>query len=224
MRPAQVPDTNMGRFRQTARKKTQPVKAIPGPIPNGLVRIFNKPLQELNNNKEIINFGYESRVNETLNPSVKHKTPHKMRRLSGTSSASSSGRSHSSSMRTSNYGKGSGKGGIKMMQKLLKTRTDDSMHARKLGLDELRRIQRSKENELQIPKLPFQRFIRMIMNEIAPGYKTQPAAILAMQESAECYLTRLMDASFMNTIHAGRVTLMPKDFQLTLRHQRIGIL
>ena len=45
----------------------------------------------------------------------------------------------------------------------------------------------------------------------------QSAAIHALQEAAEAYLVTLFEDSLLCTIHAKRVTLMPKDMVLARR-------
>ena len=84
-----------------------------------------------------------------------------------------------------------------------------------VALREIRRYQQS--TELLIRKLPFNRLVR----EIAQGFKTdlrfQAAAIGALQEAAEAYLVGLFDDTNLCTIHAKRVTIVPKDIQLARR-------
>jgi histone H3 len=84
-----------------------------------------------------------------------------------------------------------------------------------VALREIRRYQKS--TELLLRKLPFQRLIR----EIAQDYKTdlrfQSSAILALQEAAEAYLVGLFEDSNLAAIHAKRVTIQPKDIQLSRR-------
>ena len=88
------------------------------------------------------------------------------------------------------------------------------------ALREIRRFQKS--TGLLIPKLPFQRLVRQIaMNTIAAinggDIRFQSAALLALQEAAEAYLTALFEDSNLCAIHAKRVTIMSKDMQLALR-------
>ena len=45
----------------------------------------------------------------------------------------------------------------------------------------------------------------------------QSAAIMALQEAAEAYLVTLFEVTLLCTIHAKRVTVMPKDMQLARR-------
>ena len=84
-----------------------------------------------------------------------------------------------------------------------------------VALREIRRFQKS--SELLIPKLPFSRLVR----EIARGQRTelrfQSTALEALQEAAEAYLTSLFEDTQLCAIHAGRVTIQPKDMQLARR-------
>lgn len=84
-----------------------------------------------------------------------------------------------------------------------------------LALREIKRLQ--KGTDLLIPRLPFQRLVR----EIARGYNQEIRfsiqGLMALQESAECYLSGLFEDSFMCALHAKRVTLMAKDMQLARR-------
>ena len=75
-----------------------------------------------------------------------------------------------------------------------------------VALREIRRYQKS--TELLIRKLPFQRLVREI---------TQSSAIMALQEAPEAYLVGLFEDTNLCAIHAKRVTIMPKDIQLTRR-------
>jgi histone H3 len=45
----------------------------------------------------------------------------------------------------------------------------------------------------------------------------QSTALLALQEAAEAYLVGLFNNTNECTLHAKRVTIMPKDMQLALR-------
>ena len=48
-------------------------------------------------------------------------------------------------------------------------------------------------------------------------YRFAAGAILAIQESAEAYLTHLFEDSNLCAIHAKRVTVMKRDIQLARR-------
>ncbi|EFJ42817.1 hypothetical protein VOLCADRAFT_109338 [Volvox carteri f. nagariensis] len=91
-----------------------------------------------------------------------------------------------------------------------------------VALREIRKYQKS--TELLIRRLPFQRLVREIANKGAPGGQTdfrwQHDALEALQEAAEAYMISMMEDANLCAIHAKRVTIMPKDFQLALRMRR----
>ena len=70
---------------------------------------------------------------------------------------------------------------------------------------------------LLIRKLPFQRLVREITQDFKTDLQFQSAAILCLQEAAEAYLVSLFEDTNLCTIHARRVTIMPKDIQLARR-------
>ena len=59
------------------------------------------------------------------------------------------------------------------------------------------------------------------MREIAQGFKVdlrfRSAALGALQEAAEAYIIGLFEDSNLAAIHAKRVTIFPKDIQLSRR-------
>jgi len=84
------------------------------------------------------------------------------------------------------------------------------------ALMEIRRYQ--KTSDLLIPKLPFSRVIREVVQSVAAAdMRFQAVAILALQEAAEAFLVTLFEDSILCAIHARRVTLMPKDMDLARR-------
>ena len=90
-----------------------------------------------------------------------------------------------------------------------------------VALKEIRRYQKS--TELLIRKLPFQRLIRELANEVASGsrfpegVRFQAAAVNALQEASEDYLVHLFEDTNLEAIHAKRVTIQAKDVQLARR-------
>jgi len=84
-----------------------------------------------------------------------------------------------------------------------------------VALREIRRYQRS--TDLLIPKLPFQRLVKEIAQQLNADIRFQSSALAALQESAEAYLTILFEDSNLCAIHAKRVTIQPKDLQLAQR-------
>ena len=84
-----------------------------------------------------------------------------------------------------------------------------------LALREIRKYQRS--TDLLIRKLPFQRLVREIAQDLKSDLRFQSTAILALQEASESYLVGLFEDTNLCAIHAKRVTIMPKDMQLARR-------
>lgn len=85
-----------------------------------------------------------------------------------------------------------------------------------VALREIRRYQRS--TELLIRKVPFGRLVREICQQyFKKDLRFQATAILALQESAEQYLTKLFEESNLCALHAKRITLFPTDMQLARR-------
>ena len=84
-----------------------------------------------------------------------------------------------------------------------------------VALREIRRYQRS--SELLIRKLPFQRLVREIAQDVKSDLRFQASAIEALQQSAESYLVGLFEDTNLCAIHAKRVTIMPKDLKLARR-------
>jgi histone H3 len=84
-----------------------------------------------------------------------------------------------------------------------------------VALREIRQYQKS--TGFLILKLPFRRLVR----ELATDYRiTTPftaSAIMALQEASEAYLVGVFEDANLCAIHAKRVTIFPKDLQLSRR-------
>ena len=91
----------------------------------------------------------------------------------------------------------------------------DRYRAGTVALKDIRHYQGS--TALLIRKLPFQRVVREITQDIKTGLRFQSAALLCLQEATEAYLVSLLEDSNLCAIHARRVTIMPKDIQLARR-------
>ena len=87
-----------------------------------------------------------------------------------------------------------------------------------VALREIRRYQKS--TDLLIRKEPFARLVREIAQDFKADLRFCSATLLACQEASEAYLVGLMEDSNLCAIHAKRVTIMPKDIQLTRRIRR----
>ena len=81
-----------------------------------------------------------------------------------------------------------------------------------MALREIHRYQKS--TELLIRRLPFQRLVREIAQDFKGRLDFARGTILALQEAAEAYLVGLFEDTNLCTIHAKRITIMPKDIQL----------
>ncbi|PIN13883.1 Histones H3 and H4 [Handroanthus impetiginosus] len=85
-----------------------------------------------------------------------------------------------------------------------------------VALREIRKYQKSWN--LLIPAAPFIRIVREITYNYAPSIaRWQAEALVALQEAAEDYLVQLFEEAMLCAIHAKRVTLMKKDFELARR-------
>ena len=77
-----------------------------------------------------------------------------------------------------------------------------------------------KTTHLLIPRLPFSRCVRDVLNSLHPRgneFRWQLAGLQCLQEAAEAYLVGILSDANLCSLHAKRVTLMPRDLQLILR-------
>jgi histone H3 len=88
-----------------------------------------------------------------------------------------------------------------------------------VALRDIRKYQRS--TCLLIPKLPFQRLVREVAQNVESGkykdFRFQANAVLALQEASESYLARLFEDVQLCAVHARRVTINVSDMQLARR-------
>ena len=84
-----------------------------------------------------------------------------------------------------------------------------------VALREIRRYQKS--TDLLLRKMPFQRLVREIAQDMKQDLRFQGSAIMALQQATEAWLVSLFEDSNLCAIHAKRVTVMPKDMQLARR-------
>ena len=84
-----------------------------------------------------------------------------------------------------------------------------------VALRQIRRYQKS--TDLLIRKIPFQRLVKEISQELKPGLRFQSTTLLALQEAAEDYLVKMFDQVNLCAIHGGRVTIQVKDIVLWRR-------
>ena len=91
-------------------------------------------------------------------------------------------------------------------------------HRYRPGMVTLRKIWRyQKSTELLIRKLPFARVVREIAQDFKTELRFQISVIGTLQEASEAYLVGLYKDTNLCAIHAKRVTIMPKDLQLSRR-------
>jgi len=100
---------------------------------------------------------------------------------------------------------------------IAKAKKKHKFRAGTVALFEIRRIQKS--TELLIPKAAFYRLIKEISQEyVGPNdgkqYRFKAVAAAALQESLEKFLYTRLGKSLLLAMHAGRVTIQPKDMQL----------
>jgi len=89
-------------------------------------------------------------------------------------------------------------------------------HRFRPGTVALRQIKKyQKSTELLVQKLPFARLVREIAQDCKTDLRFQASAIAALHEAAETYLTKAFIGANLAAIHAGRVTVMPKDMTLS---------
>ncbi|KJP86329.1 hypothetical protein AK88_04048 [Plasmodium fragile] len=87
-----------------------------------------------------------------------------------------------------------------------------------LALKEIRAYQAT--TQLLIPKIPFVRVVKEITRLFElPNEQLRytPEALLALQTASEAYLVSLFEDAYLCSLHANRVTLMPKDIHLARR-------
>ncbi|KAI5147984.1 histone H3 [Enteropsectra breve] len=83
-----------------------------------------------------------------------------------------------------------------------------------LALKEIRKYQKS--TDLLIRKRPFQRLVRSLTN-FSEELRFQSAALVIFQEATENFLTSLLEDAYRCSVHAKRVTLMPRDLVLVYK-------
>ena len=84
-----------------------------------------------------------------------------------------------------------------------------------VALREIRQLQKS--TDFLIRRAPFRRLVRETAEETKTNLRWQSSAMDAIQEAAEAYIVKLLEDSQLMCLHAGRVTVMPKDMQIARR-------
>lgn len=84
------------------------------------------------------------------------------------------------------------------------------------ALIEINRLQ--KTTHLLLRKLPFQRLVREILQDLSfKVTRISSDALLALQEAAEAYMIGIFEDGNLCAIHAKRVTVFPADIKLAMR-------
>mmetsp|Transcript_55758 Transcript_55758/g.178937 ORF Transcript_55758/g.178937 Transcript_55758/m.178937 type:complete len:159 (-) Transcript_55758:76-552(-) len=121
---------------------------------------------------------------------------------------------------------------------MLTTCRDDGRVRYKPGAKALQEIRHyQKTTCLLINKISFQRVVRELCFKVQeemqlrpgkeraliqegegmPAFRFESQALLALQEAAEAYLVGLFEDANLCAVHARRVTVMPRDIQLSRR-------
>eukprot|EP00804_Cyclotella_cryptica_P028602 CCRYP_020777-RA/>CCRYP_020777-RA protein AED:0.11 eAED:0.07 QI:0/-1/0/1/-1/0/1/0/118 len=77
-----------------------------------------------------------------------------------------------------------------------------------------------KSTDLLICKLSFQHFVREVTQDFHGDMRYQTTALATSKEASEAYLIGLLEDTNLCAIHARRVTIMPKDMQLSRQIRR----
>ena len=86
-------------------------------------------------------------------------------------------------------------------------------HPGTVALREIHKYQKS--TDLLIRKLPFQRLARELTQSVRGDLRFQATALAESQEASKAYLIGILEDTNLCAIHARRVTIMPKDLQLS---------
>lgn len=78
-----------------------------------------------------------------------------------------------------------------------------------------------RSTDLLIPKLPFKRFIRELLQDINIDMMADSTAVVALQEAGEAFLIGIFEDTVVSAAHAKRDLIMPKDVKLAQRVRRI---
>ena len=109
-------------------------------------------------------------------------------------------------------------GMVRSKGKATKLKQTTKLRRYKPGAAAIRGIREyQKSTELLIRKRPFQRVVREITEGIKPNTRFQSLALLALQEATEAHLVGIFEDSNQCALHAGRITIMPKDMALARR-------
>ena len=85
----------------------------------------------------------------------------------------------------------------------------------------IREIRIIKKTLNYLCKLPFYRLVRKVAQEFKSVLRFQSSFDLAIQKASESQFVGLFEVTYLCVIHAKRVTIMPKDIQLTRGEMKI---
>jgi histone H3/H4 len=85
------------------------------------------------------------------------------------------------------------------------------------ALKEIKRLQSTTHS--LIPRAPFLRLVKETIQKRTGGtsFRVTETAVEALREASENLLTNIFEDSYLLSLHARRVTLMPRDMQLLMR-------
>ena len=78
-----------------------------------------------------------------------------------------------------------------------------------VSLREIKKLQKTTTHMIQ--RKPFYRLVKEISQDYSKDCKFQQAAMQALQDDAESYITQYFAKSQANAIHAGRKTILVSD-------------
>eukprot|EP00494_Astrolonche_serrata_P001852 UN01858 len=101
-------------------------------------------------------------------------------------------------------------------------RTEDQIRKRQKASAFVKRLkQKNTQKSFCIPRLPFSRVVRELLQEASGvDLRIQATALETLQCATESWMTRMFEDSYMCALHAKRVTLMIKDLELARKLRR----
>ena len=108
-----------------------------------------------------------------------------------------------------------GKSADRQEGRTVKGKTGKGMRRGIMALKEIKKCQTI--IDLLIRRLPFQRVVREITQNIRADLCFQSTAIMAFQEVGEAFLVGLLEQSNLCAVHAKHAMVMPKDIPLAQR-------
>ncbi|CAI2382205.1 unnamed protein product [Moneuplotes crassus] len=88
-------------------------------------------------------------------------------------------------------------------------------HPGTVALREIKRYQ--KHSKPLTAKMPFERKVRSVLNELDPDFRLKQSSVECMREATEMYLVEILGDSNLCAIHANRMTVGVKDLLLAYK-------